>query len=188
MLEINKIHQGDCLELMKDIPDKSVDMVLCDLPYGISRDSGFSSGKLKKFSVISQQFGKWDKKDIDLNILSKESYRILKDCGVIVLFYDIWDSSSIKKAFDKFKQPRILIWNKTNPVPINSKINVLSNAQEFAFSFVKKGKPTFNGKYHNCNFNHPICHGKERTIHTTQKPLKLFEELINLYTDKKDLV
>mgnify|MGYP001029167819 FL=1 len=33
-LEINKIHQGDCLELMKYIPDKSIDMILCDLPYG----------------------------------------------------------------------------------------------------------------------------------------------------------
>jgi len=52
MLEVNKIYQGDCLELIKDIPDKSVDMILCDLPYGISRDSGFSSGKLKKFNVI----------------------------------------------------------------------------------------------------------------------------------------
>ena len=188
MLEINKIHQGDCLELMKDIPDNSVDMVLCDLPYGISRNSGFSSGKLKKFNVISQQFGSWDKKNIDLSLLSKGSYRILKKGGVCVFFYDIWDSKTIKIAFNNFNQPRILIWTKTNPVPINSRINVLSNAQEFAFSFVKKGKPTFNGKYHNCNFNYPICHGKERTKHTTQKPLKLFEEIITLYTNKSDIV
>jgi len=34
LLELNKIHHGDCLELMKDIPDGSVDMILCDLPYG----------------------------------------------------------------------------------------------------------------------------------------------------------
>ena len=188
MLEINKIHQGDCLELMKDIPDNSVDMVLCDLPYGISRNSGFSSGKLKKFNVISQQFGSWDKKNIDLSLLSKGSYRILKKGGVCVFFYDIWDSKTIKIAFNNFNQPRILIWTKTNPVPINSRINVLSNAQEFAFSFVKKGKLTFNGKYHNCNFNYPICHGKERTKHTTQKPLKLFEEIITLYTNKSDIV
>jgi len=33
-MEVNKIHLGDCLELMKNIPDKSVDMILCDLPYG----------------------------------------------------------------------------------------------------------------------------------------------------------
>jgi len=188
MLEINKIHQGDCLELMKTIPDKSINMILCDLPYGISRHSGFSSGKLKKFNVITQQFGKWDKKDIDLKLLSKESFRILKDGGVCVLFYDIWDSKTIKTAFNNFKQPRILIWTKTNPVPINSKINLLSNAQEFAFSFVKKRKPIFNTKYHNCNFNYPICHGKERTNHTTQKPLKLFEDIIKIYSNKDGLV
>ena len=67
-------------------------------------------------------------------------------------------------------------------------MNVLSNAQEFAFSFVKGKKPTFNGEYHNCNFNYPICHGKERTIHTTQKPLKLFEEIIMLYTKENNVV
>ncbi|RKJ71326.1 site-specific DNA-methyltransferase, partial [Butyricicoccus sp. 1XD8-22] len=38
MLEINKIHNGDCLELMKDIPDKSLDMILCDLPYGTTQN------------------------------------------------------------------------------------------------------------------------------------------------------
>ena len=57
---------GDCLELMKDIPDKSVDMILCDLPYGTTRN-------------------KWDKK-IDIEKLFAEYRRIIKSRGVIALF------------------------------------------------------------------------------------------------------
>lgn len=66
MIEINKLHQGDCLELMRQIDDKSVDMVLCDLPYGTSACS-------------------WDS-TIDLKRLWVEYKRIIKDDGAIVLF------------------------------------------------------------------------------------------------------
>jgi len=66
MLEINKIHQGDCLEVMKDIPDKSVDMILCDLPYGTIACS-------------------WDE-IIPLDKLWKQYYRILRPNGFIILF------------------------------------------------------------------------------------------------------
>ena len=64
-METNKIYQGDCLELMKQIDDKSVDMILCDLPYGITAC-------------------KWDC-EIDLEKLWKEYKRIIKDEGTIVL-------------------------------------------------------------------------------------------------------
>lgn len=57
---------GDCLEIMKDIPDKSIDMILCDLPYGTTRN-------------------KWDS-IIDLNELWNWYERIIKDNGAIVLF------------------------------------------------------------------------------------------------------
>ena len=58
--------QGDCLELMKDIPDKSIDMILCDLPYGLTRNS-------------------WDSV-ISLDLLWTEYNRIIKPNGAIVLF------------------------------------------------------------------------------------------------------
>lgn len=57
----HNLMQGDCLELMKDIPDKSVDMILCDLPYGTTQNS-------------------WDKK-IDLNKLFSNYERIVKNGG-----------------------------------------------------------------------------------------------------------
>jgi DNA modification methylase len=89
---------------------------------------------------------------------------------------------------NKFKQGRICVWQKTNPVPINSKINYLSNANEYFFSFIKDKKPTFNSEYDNGVYKYPICHGKERLDHPTQKPLALITELIKKHSNIGDLV
>ena len=62
------IKQGDCLELMKEIPDGSVDMILCDLPYGTTRN-------------------KWDTV-IALDLLWKQYERIINENGAIILFCD----------------------------------------------------------------------------------------------------
>ncbi len=68
MLEINKIYNGDCLELMKDIDDKSIDMILCDLPYGTTACS---------WDII-----------IPFDKLWEQYNRIIKDNGAIVLCSD----------------------------------------------------------------------------------------------------
>ena len=64
-----QLYYGDCLEVMKDIPDKSIDMILCDLPYGTTRN-------------------KWDTV-IDLDLLWSQYERIIKDNGAIVLFAQV---------------------------------------------------------------------------------------------------
>jgi site-specific DNA-methyltransferase (adenine-specific) len=181
---------GDCLDNMKDIKSGSVDLILTDPPYIISRDSGYTSGKLKKYKTHSIDFGEWDKEPLQLEALFEEYYRVLKNGGTLIMFYDIWKFQECKEVADKvkFKQPRIGTWVKTNPVPINSKINYLSNAIEYFMTFVKKGGPTYNSVYDNAIYEYPICHGKERTEHPTQKPLKLITDLILKHTNDGDLV
>lgn len=185
---------GNCLELMDEIPDGSIDMIITDLPYGVSRNSGYVNNSADKIDYIRKygnhkiDFGKWDTKEIDLDELAEIYYRILKVHGVVVVFYDIWAASEVKSAFKKFKQPRILEWVKKNPVPINSKLNFLSNAKEYMFSFVKKSKPTFNSKYNKGIFEYTIVHGKVRTDHPTQKPVELIMDLIKIYTNENETV
>lgn len=188
---INQIINDNCLNILPKIESNSIDLILTDPPYLISRDSNFTKGgDNKKFNVISIDFGDWDKEILDFDYLFKEWKRILKPGGTLIVFYDIWKCNELKVAAEKykFKQPRVAQWIKTNPVPINSKVNYLSNAVEFFFTFVKDKKPTFNSVYDKGIYNYPICHGKERTEHPTQKPLELIKDLILKHSKEGDVI
>lgn len=192
---MKKLLNKDCFDFLKNIEDKSIDLILIDPPYNISRDSNFASGKetgrdTDRFR-ISIDFGKWDS-DFDykhMEILAKEFYRILKKGGTLICFYDLWKISYLKTSLEKakFKQLRFVEWVKTNPVPINSKVNYLTNSREIAICAVKGGKPVFNSSYDNGIYEYPICQDKGR-FHPTQKPLKLIEELLRKHSNECDIV
>lgn len=99
------------------------------------------------------------------------------------------ENNKIKRIFEnsKFQQIRFIEWVKTNPVPINSKINYLTNSREIAVVGVKGGKPVFNSEYDNGIYLYPICHDKGR-FHPTQKPVALLEDLIKKHSYENDLV
>ena len=186
--------QGDCLELIKQVPSNSVDLILIDPPYEISRPTNFQSGEetgrdTDRFR-ISMDFGEWDKNFTGLEVVIKEGYRVLRQGGTMICFYDLWKIETLKNLYDsnKFKQVRFIEWMKTNPVPINSKINYLTNAREVAVSAIKGSKPTFNSSYDNGLYSYPICAGKERTIHPTQKPLSLITDLVLKHSNEGDMV
>ena len=124
-----ELRQGDCLGLMKDIPSKSIDLILCDLPYGTTRN-------------------KWDSV-IDLELLWEQYNRVIKDRGAILLF--------AQTPFDKvlgvsnLKHLRYeIIWQKTAPtgflnakkMPMNAK-KMPMKAHENILVFYKK-LPTYN--------------------------------------------
>lgn len=187
----NKVLFGDCFEMLGTIPKNSVDLILTDPPYLISRKSNFTKNSdNSKFNKISIDFGDWDKEEINFDLLFKEYKRILRNGGTLIIFFDVWKSNQLKELGEKwgFKQPRVCQWVKNNPTPINSKSNYLSNAIEFFFTFTKDKNPTFNSKYDKGIYNFPLCHGKERTNHPTQKPLELFKSLIEKHSKSGDLV
>lgn len=189
------------LELLKTIESNSVDLVLTDPPYIISKKSGMQSyrdslengGEVnekygKKFAVTTE-FGEWDK-DYTLDDLEKvinEFYRILRKGGSCIIFFDLWKMETLKGLLSKFSKHRLIEWIKTNPMPINQYATYLSNAREIAISCVKGGKATFNSKYDNGIYEYPIYGGKDR-FHPTQKSLPLFEELITKHSNEGDIV
>jgi DNA modification methylase len=188
---------GDCLEEISKIESNKVDLILIDPPYLISKSSNFTKysketnkDMVTKYGKLSIDFGDWDKEELNWELLFSHFFRILKKGGTLIIFYDIWKSSELKIFADKFKfaQPRVCCWNKSNPVPVNSKVNYLSNANEYFFTFVKGGKPTFNSEYDNGIYKYPLCHGKERFDHPTQKPLNLIKDLIEKHSNIGDLV
>ena len=169
---INKIIQGDCLEIMKQMPDKCVDLVLTDIPYdGVNREN--------------QGLRNLDKKDADIITFNledflKETDRICKGSGYI--FCGWGQISQIINYFRDFST-RLCVWEKTNPSPMNGDFIWLSGL-EFAVYF-KKLNASFNQHCKNPIWKYPSGNSKE---HPTQKPLDLFKYLIQSSSNENELV
>lgn len=188
-MEIN-LEFGSCFKFLPELQKESVDLILTDPPYEISRDTGFKAVKtgVQRFA-ISMDFGKWDKNFEGLAEAVFYMYQSLKKGGTCIIFYDLWKITPLKEMMENagFKQIRMIEWIKTNPVPINSSVNYLTNAREIALVGVKEGKPTFHSKYDDGIYRYPIYHSKDR-FHPTQKPLELFKELILKHSNEGELV
>ena len=213
MVSVIDLQQGDCLELMKSLDDKSIDLILCDLPYGTTRN-------------------KWDSV-LDLELLWEQYNRVIKDRGAILLF--------AQTPFDKVLGVSNLenlryeiIWQKTAPTGFLNAKKMPMKAHENILVFYKK-LPTYNPQM---TQGHPrkVSSKKSRTnsanrntkkslkgesnygvfaneiegydlteryplsvqvfakdqqkenYHPTQKPVALLEWLLKTYTNEGDLV
>ena len=144
----------------------------------------------KKYCVKTD-YGDWDS-NFTIDILEEfisEYYKKLKIGGTLIIFFDLWKISTLKDLLNKynFKQLRFIEWIKTNPQPLNSSVNYLTNCREIALVGIKGSKPTFNSKYDNGIYFYPLQGGKNR-FHPTQKSLNLFEELISKHSNEGDVV
>ena len=144
----------------------------------------------KKYCVKTD-YVEWDSK-FTMDILEtyiKEYYKKLKKGGTVIIFFDLWKISYLKEIMEKhkFKQIRMIEWIKTNPQPLNSNVNYLTNCREIALVGVKGSKPTFNSKYDNGIYMYSLQGGKNR-FHPTQKSLSLFEEIIKKHSNEGDIV
>lgn len=200
-----ELKQGDCLELMKDIPDKSIDMILCDLPYGATQN----------------------KKDIRLPFseLWKQYERIIKDNGAICLFaqgrfyvdlvnskyplfrYDlIWDKVLTSGFLNANRQPlrrheQIAVFYKKMPTynpqfsigkPLHGKgqkykISEVKNNNYGKFQQLEDTRKGSIEKYPTSIISTPKIH-PSKTVHPTEKTVELLEYLIKTYTNENDLV
>ena len=201
MLEINKIYNMDCLEGMKLIDDKSIDMILCDLPYGVTARN------------------KWDE-IIPFEPLWVQYERIIKDRGMMCFTATQPFATKLINSNQKlFKYD--LVWDKKLPTGfLNAKRQPLRR-HELILCFYKK-MPVYNpimrkgkkrskgGKIYSLSDNYGLINqpkekeiydeyyptsiieignaNQKEKVHPTQKPVELFEWLIKTYTNEGETV
>ncbi|MDR1887715.1 MAG: site-specific DNA-methyltransferase [Prevotellaceae bacterium] len=209
---INRVIQGDCLEVMPDIPDKSIDMILCDLPYGTTQN-------------------KWDSV-IDLPKLWKEYGRVIKDNGVIALTAQGLFTARLILSNEKWFRYKI-VWIKSKSTNfLNAGKQPLRKHEDICIFY--KRQPTYNpqmtngeaydkkirkdqytdsyGDFKPCRVrsdgerypNDVVCFEEQQqsddfvyfktaesegpVYHPTQKPVELGRYLIRTFTNRGDIV
>lgn len=175
-LEIDRIYCGDCLDFMREMPDKCIDLVLTDPPYGIGiTDNRTVGGGNKVFGkpgtwVSAKDYGvsEWDSVRIDECVLA-EMCRVSKNQIIFGGNYyaDLLDPS-----------PCWLVWDKDN----SGNFADCELAWTSFKTAVRKFKWRWNGM-----LQEDMCHKEER-IHPTQKPVPLFMQILEKYSKPGDLV
>ncbi|MHB8281957.1 MAG: DNA-methyltransferase [bacterium] len=194
---MNKILQIECLELLKSIPDESVDLVFTDPPYNVSQKAkafkDYRRGGGGKH-LINMDFGEWDY-NFNPELFLIESKRILKPNGSII----VWSSEQLigtyRNWFEKNMYPKqMLVFIRTNPIP-QFRLAGYRQATELMYWAIKeknyKDNPNFNflSQEEMLNvFYAPICSGNERTKHPTQKPLSITEKIIRIHSQENGIV
>ena len=188
MLEINKIHLGDCYELIKQIPDKSVDLVIIDPPYLINYFSNWREDKTHDFHTPIEN-------DTNAGLIKSiipELFRVLKDDTAIYVFCSPDKIDFFKSEMDKFfHQKNILIWVKNNWTA--GDLEAQYGKQYEMCIYANKGRREINGKRitdvwianETMGLNRVV--GLEQT-HQNQKPLELVKRMIEKSSQENDLV
>lgn len=168
------LHHGDCLEVMKSIPDNSVDLVLTDIPYGkVNRKSN---------GLRNLDKGAADVIDFDIQSAMSESIRVVN--GSIYIFCGTEQVSTIRSQMVKAGlSTRLCIWEKTNPSPMNGQHIWLSSIECCVFGKFKNA--TFNEHCKSSVWRFSTARGK---LHPTMKPLPLMEYLIKTSSNEGDTV
>jgi len=174
-------------------------MILTDPPYNTAHKN---TKVLKGRKDISMDFGAWDYfEDDDFLKFSKvwleQCYPVLKEGGNLLTFCKLEYVSDIRRIYERigYRHHGTVIWHKTNPVPKIRKTGFLSACEAVLWAtkgFDDKKVPyTFNflsqKEMHNF-VESPICMGKQRTKHPTQKPLQILKHFINVFTDPNDMI
>ncbi len=160
-MDINKIHNQDCLEAMKLMKDNQFDLAIVDPPYGLNRFKAKDGGNSKKIKSFGDKNKNWN------NIKPKKEYftelfRISKN-------QIIWGANNFNLPTSEY----FIIWQK-------------GNALDFSFAMVEMAWT--NIKKPAKLFKHLHVQNKDKRIHPTQKPVKLYEWLLMNYAKKGDKI
>lgn len=188
MFEINNIYNVDSYKAIKEIPDKSIDMIYTDIPYLIERGGSGQSELSKRIQKMHHEDLKEINSGIDYAILD-EFVRIQKHIYIFIWCSKLQILDLMKYFVDKHEcRFEILTWNKTNPIPMcNGKW--LSDT-EYCLVFKEKGAPRYNDGYENkwkWYMSEVNQRDKKKYEHPSIKPLELVKRHLK-HACTKDMV
>ena len=183
---------GDSKDIIKRIPDDSIDFIFTDPPYNIGKHST-GNIPLPGRTPMNNDVAEWDWVDFNPEDWADEFIRILKPTGNLFIFTSY---NQIGRWYDcldhKFDTTNFMIWHKTNPAPKIFKAGFL-NSCEMIFTCWNKGH-TWNflsqSEMHNF-YESPICMRPERLSnpkHPAQKPVALLKKIIRMATNENDII
>lgn len=206
---LNNIYEGDCIELLKKLPDNSVDLIFADPPYNLQLSGTLYRPNQTKVDAVNDEWDKFESKE-EYDKFTKQwlsqCYRVLKPTGsiwVIGTYHNIYRVGAIIQDIG-FWMLNDIVWIKTNPMP-NFKGTRFNNAHETLIWSTKSKQSRYTFHYHSMKVMNddlqmrsdwiiPICQGEERIrvngekAHSTQKPAELLYRIIVSTSNPGDIV
>ena len=172
-MDFNKIYNTDCIQGMKSLPDKCVDLIITDPPYGVG------------FKKSGEPYLAGDNVNL-LPIILPEFYRVLKDDGAIFIFSSTPNLQEFLLSVQMyFKMHNIIIWDKINP--IYPKSNAHFRLQFEPIIYASKGLHYLQSSKCSDIIQAKIPRGKMR-FHPTQKPVEVIDKILLSVEDKNQIV
>ena len=193
-LDTIQLEVRDALSLCTSLKKKSVDLILTDFPYQVAKPAldGIPIGEYPvQQSRMNTKTAPWDLQFELTEELLDEFHSILRPGGTLIAFYDIWKFETLRSLLRRvcFKSLRLIVWSKTNGVPVCNFTHYRKNSKEFAVVAIKGKNPTFHSAYDSGIYVYP--HQNRSSIgveHPTMKNLDMHCELLKKHTNEGDLV
>lgn len=186
------IIRGNSKDVIKRIPDDSIDFILTDPPYNLGQHST-GNIPLPGRTAINNNVADWDMIDFNPEEWADEFIRILKPKGNLFIFTSYNQLGRWYNCLDhRFDTSNFMIWHKTNPAPKIYKAGFLNSCEMIFTCWNKKHTWNFISQSEMHNFiESPICMRPERLSspkHPNQKPVSILKKMINIASNKDDIV
>ena len=194
-----KLYNDDCLDTMKKLPTNSIDLILTDPPYNIgvfmkNRQANLNRMRSNFFVGAgwdNEEYTEWMK---NMSLFLKESHRVLKKKGALIMFMSILKVESIVTVAEAvgFYYKTTGIWHKTNPMPRNMNLHFVNSNESWIY-FINDGKTgVFNndGKLELDFIQTSVTSAREKKYgkHPTQKPVQLMDHFVELLSNPGDTI
>lgn len=186
------IIMGDSRDVIKRIPDNSIDFILTDPPYNLGQHST-GNIPLPGRSAMNNDVAEWDMVDFNPEEWAEDFIRILKPTGNLFIFTSYNQIGRWYNCLDhRFDTSNFMVWHKTNPAPKIFKAGFLNSCEMVFTCWNKKHTWNFSTQKDMHNFiESPICMRPERLSdpkHPTQKPVSILKRMIEIATNAGDIV